>query len=121
MNGKKLTELTRGELLENCERLIEALAVSRSKVAKAQADLPLNKRANARHQRMKHAWGRRKKRLLALLDSCRPFVDPDLNEKIDYEFEFEEHTKEMSFQRRTHIDKRRAGMSRVSEDSLNNS
>jgi len=75
MSGKALTELTRGELLEKCLDLIEALHKKHEQLREAKRDLPFNKAANERHQLHKRAWGRRKAHLLGLLIEAQRLLE----------------------------------------------
>ena len=88
MNGKKLADMTRDELYQVALTLIE---VVKRKKGRHLPDLPPNKRANARHQRMKQIWGRKKSRMLNLLNACIPHVPPQLAEAVKYEVDHDEY------------------------------
>ena len=54
------------------------------------SDLPLNARANERHQAMKRKWGAKKRRLMDLLAICMPYVPEAVRGAIQYQFDHDE-------------------------------
>lgn len=84
MQSKKLVEMSREELLEVCQKQSEVLA--RHRKYASIPDLPPNREANERHQRMKHLWGLKKKEYLLLLNRCTAHLpsDSELRKDIEY-------------------------------------
>ena len=80
---KKLVDMSREELFATTLAIIKALNHK-------SRDLPRNAAANARHQRMKHAWGRKKKELLELLSRTLIHVPHELAEEIRYALSHDE-------------------------------
>ena len=85
-----MEDMTREQLLEKCNDLVEAIKRKHVQLDAIMIDLPPNKAANDRHQKHKAAWGQKKTRMLMLLSECRPYVGDDLQDAIDYELAHDE-------------------------------
>lgn len=86
--SKKLTEMDRDELLVVVQALVKVLERKRTQHL---PDLPPNKLANARHQRMKQIWGRKKGHLLRLLNQALPYLPEELAADVKYQLDHDDY------------------------------
>lgn len=93
-NSKKLVDMERDELLAVTLELVEILKRKRGRHL---PDLPPNKQANARHQRMKQIWGRKKSDYLNLLRRAVVFVPAELAAEIQYAIDHDEFLYQRRF------------------------
>jgi hypothetical protein len=107
MNGMKLSERSKEELIVVIQRLVEALHRKDKLLNEAREDLPPNKEANDRHQRAKHTWGRKKERMMSLLNECQQHVPAELSERIEDEFNHEEMLWHRRWKRKSNARTRR--------------